>query len=283
MRANFSLSVAVAALLTVGGCSSKTEEVAEEQVSQEVTSVKVSQIDVESEKVLNKIRDYSFEKLGDTENSETIANTIADELDSDVRENVKVFIKDGELDRIDSVDADSELNEDYIAENVFADMQPQVDDKLSPYLGEEEVVVEEAILDEEIVDEAVTEEVIEPEPVQLPVDAVASINSSSIVSGSADITDEMKENLDAIASFLIENPSFIAVVNSYTDSTGSDAVNLQLSQERADNVAEYLVSKGAAIYQAIADGYGEADLKYPEDPTSPENRRYEIKLVENAE
>ena len=49
------------------------------------------------------------------------------------------------------------------------------------------------------------------------------------------------------------------VIEGHTDSTGSDAVNERLSQERADAVREYFVANGTLSYEGIyAIGYGSA-------------------------
>lgn len=49
-----------------------------------------------------------------------------------------------------------------------------------------------------------------------------------------------------------------------TDTRGSDANNLQLSQRRANAVVKYLTGKGVSSSMLIAEGRGEKDLKYPE-------------------
>ncbi|MDD0824106.1 porin OmpA [Mannheimia sp. AT1] len=48
-------------------------------------------------------------------------------------------------------------------------------------------------------------------------------------------------------------------VNGYTDRIGKEAYNLQLSQRRAETVANYIVSKGANPANVTAVGYGKAN------------------------
>jgi outer membrane protein OmpA-like peptidoglycan-associated protein len=67
-------------------------------------------------------------------------------------------------------------------------------------------------------------------------------------------------------------------VNGYTDSSGSPAYNLKLSQRRADSVAKELVSDGVQRSEIDIHGYGET---HPLVPTAdgvrePQNRRVEI-------
>lgn len=53
-------------------------------------------------------------------------------------------------------------------------------------------------------------------------------------------------------------------VEGHTDSRGSDAANLSLSQRRAQSVVNYLVSKGVPAEILMPVGKGETDLLYPE-------------------
>lgn len=85
--------------------------------------------------------------------------------------------------------------------------------------------------------------------------------------------------LDDVAKALTQqDPDSPIIVEGHADSQGDDQHNLQLSQERANVVREYLVSKGIAADRIIAKGYGEerpiADNKSPEGRAN--NRRVEI-------
>ena len=44
----------------------------------------------------------------------------------------------------------------------------------------------------------------------------------------------------------------------HTDNTGSDALNLSLSKDRAESIKAYLVEKGANASRIEATGYGES-------------------------
>jgi len=54
------------------------------------------------------------------------------------------------------------------------------------------------------------------------------------------LTDEDKQQLDAFAQTTASMKRYIIQVQGFTDSTGSKAYNLQLSQRRADGVVRYL-------------------------------------------
>ena len=71
-------------------------------------------------------------------------------------------------------------------------------------------------------------------------------------------------------------------VASYTDSEGSDAKNLALSQARSQSVLDFLFSAGISKDQVIAKGYGESRPIASNDTEEGRklNRRTEIKILE---
>ena len=71
-------------------------------------------------------------------------------------------------------------------------------------------------------------------------------------------------NTDAIAAidsllipFLKLHPKDKVTISSHTDDVGSHKFNLKLSQNRADNVVKYLISKGIPPHRLHATGFGE--------------------------
>jgi outer membrane protein OmpA-like peptidoglycan-associated protein len=86
--------------------------------------------------------------------------------------------------------------------------------------------------------------------------------------------------LDAITKVMIENPSYKLFIGGHTDSVGDDAMNMTLSQNRADAVANYLIAKGVDPLRTAAKGYGESS---PVDSNitaagRTRNRRVEFKV-----
>lgn len=76
----------------------------------------------------------------------------------------------------------------------------------------------------------------------------------------------------------------VLVIAGHTDAVGSDQRNLQLSQQRAQAVRDYLVERGIAPKRLIAKGYGEA---YPVASNDTEadrelNRRSEFIRVDGS-
>jgi len=91
--------------------------------------------------------------------------------------------------------------------------------------------------------------------------------------------------LDRISQIMVKYPQTSIVVAGYTDSTGSDVYNQQLSERRAANVKNALVQRGVQEYRINAMGYGEnspiATNATPEGRQM--NRRVEIRINPNAQ
>ncbi len=75
--------------------------------------------------------------------------------------------------------------------------------------------------------------------------------------GKSTIRDRSFPSLDRVANLLI-NRNFSLKLAGHTDNTGSAALNLSLSKDRAEAIKAYLVSKGANASRVEATGYGES-------------------------
>jgi peptidoglycan-associated lipoprotein len=76
-----------------------------------------------------------------------------------------------------------------------------------------------------------------------------------------DLRPESMVALDKLVETLNDNPNITIELMSHTDSRGSDADNLVLSQKRAQSVVDYLIQKGIAADRLQAKGYGESEPK----------------------
>ena len=102
--------------------------------------------------------------------------------------------------------------------------------------------------------------------------------------GSARLNPDFRQVLDKIADNLKAYPNTNVIIAGYTDNTGNDAVNTPLSRERAEQVRDYLISRGVAGNRIRTEGFGS---KYPvaDNATAKgraENRRVEIYVGEQA-
>jgi outer membrane protein OmpA-like peptidoglycan-associated protein len=99
------------------------------------------------------------------------------------------------------------------------------------------------------------------------------------VSGKAELLPIAQKKLDDVAKALNDlGGQQKVVIEGHTDSNGNDDSNLRLSQQRADSVRTYLVSRGVKAERVQALGKGEAQPVASND--TPEgranNRRVEI-------
>lgn len=76
---------------------------------------------------------------------------------------------------------------------------------------------------------------------------------------SAELTRKSYTVLDVVYESLYANPEVEIEIRGYTDSTGHEAYNQNLSTARAKAVRNYLLQKGIAGYRIKAVGYGEKD------------------------
>jgi outer membrane protein OmpA-like peptidoglycan-associated protein len=96
--------------------------------------------------------------------------------------------------------------------------------------------------------------------------------------GSAAVTAQGQTTLDQAARTYRDGKPIVMVISGGTDSTGSAAANLRLSQQRADNVLQGLVARGIPVerFQILAKGETEPAVPAPEGTPEARNRRVEI-------
>lgn len=103
--------------------------------------------------------------------------------------------------------------------------------------------------------------------------------------GSADIKPGARESLRKLATYLQQQTDRRVLIEGFTDSVGSDASNLTLSQRRADAVAAALAGMGVSGNRIATKGYGES---YPladnmNSTNRALNRRVEVYISDNAQ
>ena len=96
--------------------------------------------------------------------------------------------------------------------------------------------------------------------------------------GSASVSPQGLTILDQAARTYRDGKPIIMVVSGATDNTGPAAGNLRLSQQRADNVLQGLVTRGIPVerFQVLAKGETEPAVPMPEGTAEPRNRRVDI-------
>jgi outer membrane protein OmpA-like peptidoglycan-associated protein len=62
--------------------------------------------------------------------------------------------------------------------------------------------------------------------------------------------------LDALVNYLASSPNATILIEGHTDNTGSELANINLSEKRANAIAQYLIFKGIDKNRIAAKGYG---------------------------
>jgi outer membrane protein OmpA-like peptidoglycan-associated protein len=93
--------------------------------------------------------------------------------------------------------------------------------------------------------------------------------------------------LDKLVMVMNDNPSLKIELSSHTDSRGSDAYNMALSERRAKSAVKYIIENGIAKDRIVAKGYGETKLINHcyngvecSKAEHQANRRTEVKVLE---
>lgn len=102
---------------------------------------------------------------------------------------------------------------------------------------------------------------------------------------SAVLSPEAKSQLDALAAKTTGAKAFMIEVAGHTDSTGSDAKNFRLSQQRAEAVVQYLAVQHKIPLRRFVTPMGYGKTESVADNTTPagrsQNRRVEVKMIIN--
>jgi outer membrane protein OmpA-like peptidoglycan-associated protein len=119
---------------------------------------------------------------------------------------------------------------------------------------------------------------------QTGVDAVIKGKTINFTTGGSAIAVESQPLIDAVAASLKDCAGTTIEVAGHTDTTGADAPNQRLSEERANSVVQALVAKGVPAERLSPKGYGETA---PLDPAlnaaaHAKNRRIEFTVATTA-
>lgn len=100
----------------------------------------------------------------------------------------------------------------------------------------------------------------------------------------SNITEQGARELDKLVTVMNKYPSMVIFVKSHTDSKGSAAYNMKLSEQRAQATVQYLVSKGIAKDRLSGKGFGSSEPKIDckadcSDEQNAQNRRSEFMII----
>ncbi|ELY2766813.1 OmpA family lipoprotein [Cronobacter malonaticus] len=105
-------------------------------------------------------------------------------------------------------------------------------------------------------------------------------NNVTFDSSQANLKPAGANTLTGVAMVLKEYPKTTVNVVGYTDSTGGQALNMKLSQQRAESVASALITQGVAANRIRTSGMGPANpvASNSTEEGKAQNRRVEITL-----
>lgn len=113
---------------------------------------------------------------------------------------------------------------------------------------------------------------------------VITIGDVLFDTGKSNLRSNGMQGIQRLGSFLKQYPQRKVMIEGYTDSVGSDSMNVALSARRAEAVKLALVGMGVDAGQIQAMGLGEANPVAPNDSASGRqaNRRVEIVLSDES-
>jgi len=101
--------------------------------------------------------------------------------------------------------------------------------------------------------------------------------------GSSELKPATREKLAKISGILLAHPGLTLQIEGYTDSTGSDALNMELSGMRADGVRDYLAQEGVPVSSMTAQGFGKAQPVASNDTPDGRQKNRRVELVVNGD
>ena len=132
---------------------------------------------------------------------------------------------------------------------------------------------------EKVVEKVVT--VVDTVYIQQIEEIEKNFNAAKFVVGKADLSEEAKFVLHDLAKMMQKHPEIKLQLVGHTSAEGDMAFNQKLSEERAKTAVDFMVSHGGIDQSRLeAIGKGSSELKNPENPTAPENRRTEFIVIE---
>ncbi len=114
-------------------------------------------------------------------------------------------------------------------------------------------------------------------------DTRAELTGVTFKAGSAELVPSSLKTLDAAIKGLKLNPKAKVEVQGHTSSDGSDELNQKLSEDRANSVRDYMISKGIAADRLTAVGYGPSQPKADNSTEAGRKANRRIELVVTSE
>lgn len=111
------------------------------------------------------------------------------------------------------------------------------------------------------------------------------VNMSDVLfdTGKYSLKSGAREKLAKISGIVLANPSLALEVEGHSDSVGSDDFNLQLSENRADSVRDFLIGQGIVSSAIGAHGYGASQPVASNDTATGRQQNRRVELIVSGE
>jgi outer membrane protein OmpA-like peptidoglycan-associated protein len=110
------------------------------------------------------------------------------------------------------------------------------------------------------------------------------VNMSDVLfdTGSSTLRPAAREKLAKISGIVLAHPGLTLQIEGHTDSVGSDQMNQQLSERRADSVRDFLIGQGVTGSAVTAKGFGKTQPVASNDTAEGRQRNRRVELVVNG-
>ena len=101
--------------------------------------------------------------------------------------------------------------------------------------------------------------------------------------GKYDLRPEAREKLAKLSGIILAHPGLELAVEGHTDNVGSDELNQQLSEKRAETVRAYLIQQGLSESSVASRGFGETSPVADNSSAEGRQRNRRVEIVVSGE
>ena len=112
---------------------------------------------------------------------------------------------------------------------------------------------------------------------------IVSLSDVLFDTGKSTLLPGAREKLAKISGIVLAYPDLRLGIEGYTDSVGSDALNQQLSQQRASSVRDYLAKENIPAASMTSHGFGETQPVASNDTAAGRQQNRRVELVVSGE
>ena len=111
------------------------------------------------------------------------------------------------------------------------------------------------------------------------------VNLSDVLfdTGKSTLRPEAREKLAKISGIVLAYPDLRLAIEGNTDSVGSDAMNQQLSEQRASSVRDYLAKENIPAASMTSQGFGKTQPVASNDTAEGRQQNRRVELVVSGE